>query len=232
MAQGAKAEPNPLIKQMPGLLAYWSFDEVQGDKVVDHSGRNNHLKLVGARIGQGIRGNGVVLDGQRNQYCEIPAGNDFNFAANVPFTFAGWFKTPLPAACVLSLTAAKGPQQIDFLVRDNRFIVVIGDNDDHKAENAFVWSKIGNNDAWHHFALTRKGSVASLWIDGAKQGDMPALKSGGPITTDQRALGSERGWVITNDNRWGNPTFQGSIDEVCVFNRALEQADIQTLARQ
>jgi hypothetical protein len=228
-AAAAPAEPNPKIKQMAGLLAYWSFDEVQGDKVIDHSGRNNHLKLVGARIAPGIRGNGVWFDGQRNQYCEIPAGKDFNFGANAPFTFAGWFKTPMQAGCVLSLTAAKGPQQIDFLVRDNRFIVVIGDNEDHNAQNAFVWSKIGNNDAWHHFAITRKENTAALWIDSNLQGKMNAAKSGGPITTDLRALGSERGWVINNDNRWGNPTYQGGIDEVCVFNRVLDPGEIQLL---
>jgi Concanavalin A-like lectin/glucanases superfamily len=224
------AQPNQKIKQMAGLLAYWSFEDVQGNKVTDHSGRNNHLTLVGARAEKGgLRGNALMLDGQPNQYAEMPAGNDFNFAPNAPFTFAGWFKTPMNSACILSLTSANGPQQIDMLVRNNRFIVVVGDDGDAKAQNAFVWSNVQNDGEWHHFVITRLGNVIALWMDGAPQGQMGAAKSGGPVTTELRALGSERVWIVKNDNRWGNPTFQGAIDEVCVFNRAIDPAEVQVL---
>ena len=71
--------------------------------------------------------------------------------------------------------------------------------------------------------------MIQLWVDGVLQGQMAAAQSGGAVTTDQRALGSERGWVLTNDKRWGHPSYQGGIDEVCVFNRAAEPAEVQTL---
>ncbi len=232
-SSGAPAvEPNPRIKQMPGLIAYWSFDQAANGRVLDHSGRDHHLKLLGGRFDHGIRGKALVLDGGVDQYGEIPAHPDFNFAVGAPFTIAGWCRTPLQSATVLSLTASQGPSQIDYLVRDNRFIVVVGDDDDRNQQNAFVWSKMHNDGAWHHFVIIRRGNAVQLWIDGVLQGEMGALKSGGPITTNQRALGSERGWVINNDQRWGNPGFQGGIDEVCVFSRAIEHAEIQVLLQR
>jgi Concanavalin A-like lectin/glucanases superfamily len=222
--------PNPSIQRMPGLIAYWSFDEVEGTKIIDHSGRNNHLTLIGGSIAGGVRGRGLSLNGQDNQYAEIPAGADFNFGANAPFTFSGWFKTVQDRACVLSMTSSKGTQQIDMLIRDNKFICVVGDDGDFDNKgNAWVWSHVRNDGGWHHFALTRTNAEIALWIDGNPQGSMGAPKSGGPVTTDLRAVGSERAWITKNDGRWGNPSFEGVIDEVAVFNRALTPGEIQTL---
>jgi sialidase-1 len=226
----ATLPPNPRIKQIPGLIAYWSFDEVKGDKIVDHSGRNNNLTLMGGGFDQGIRGKGLALNGQVNQWAEIPAGADFNFVADGPFAFAGWFKTPLNSACIVSLTGFQGPQQIDMLVRGNKFICVVGDDQDVDFKgNAFVWSNVLNDGQWHHFVINRQGAQIELWVDGVRQGSMAGAKSRGPITTTLRGVGSERGWITKNDQRWGNPSFEGVIDEVCVFNRALTPAEIQTL---
>ncbi len=226
--------PDTRITNMPGLLAYWSFDQVDGNRVIDHSGHNNDLTLVGgARTDTaGVRGKGLALDGTRTQYAEIPASNDFNFANNAAFTFAGWFRTPQNRACILSLTSTRGNQQIDMLVRDSRFICVVGDDTDFNSKgNAYVWSRpnIHNDGQWHHFAVTRSGNAINLWIDGADHGQMAAANSGGAVTTELRAIGSERVWIVKNDQRWGNPGFEGTIDEVCVFNRVLGQAEIQTL---
>ena len=226
---GPALPPNPKIAQMGGLIAYWSFDEVKGDAVIDHSGHNNHLTMFGARLAKGVRGKGVWLDGKAEHFCQLPASNDFNFGANAPFSFAGWVKTPMKSGAIVSLTSNKGPQQIDFIIRDNKFIVVVGDDNDRNVQNAFVWSRSPNNAEWHHFVILRRTNVVQLWLDGALQGEMAAAQSGGPVTTNLRALGSERIWIANNEQKWGNPTFDGGLDEVCVFNRAIEPAEIQVL---
>jgi hypothetical protein len=194
---------------------------------VDGSGRNNNAKLVGAGLGPGARGQGLQLDGRPEHYCDLGAGKDLNFGANAPFTFAGWYRTPLPAAVLLSLRNSRGQQQIDLIVRDNRLLVVVGDDNDPETQNAFVWSKRPNDGQWHHFAFTRRRNTVELFQDGVSQGTGMAVCSGGPITTDHRALGCERMWVENNVRRWGNPAFEGGLDEVCVFNRALAPAEIQ-----
>ena len=122
--------------------------------------------------------------------------------------------------------------QIDLLVREGKLIVVVGDNLDPGPQNAFVWGRAAADGQWHHFAFTRSGEVIELFLDGDSQGTMRAANSGGPITTNLRALGSERRWAMDNDNRWGNPWFQGGIDEVCVFNRTLGAAEIKSLMQR
>src|SRR5262249_24308318 len=57
-AQQAKPSPG---KPLQGLLAYWNFDESEGSKVFDASGRGNHAILHGAKRVPGVRGNGVSL---------------------------------------------------------------------------------------------------------------------------------------------------------------------------
>jgi hypothetical protein len=229
-APAPAAVGNPKVKQTPGLLAYWSFDDVQGGTAVDGSDRNNNATLVGARLGEGARGQGLQLDGRAEHYCDLGGGTDLNFAANAAFTFAGWYRTPLASAVVLSLRhSGGGQQQIDLVVRDNRLLVVVGDDTDPGPQNAFVWSKRPNDGRWHHFAFTRRGSAVELFQDGVSQGTGVALCSAGPITTDRRALGCERMWAENNVRQWGNPAFEGGIDEVCVFNRALVPAEIQAL---
>jgi Concanavalin A-like lectin/glucanases superfamily len=215
--------------RIPGLVAHWSFDEVQNGTVLDQSGRNNHATLHGGRLAQGVSGQALWLDGQPDQFCDLGNSNDFNFAAKAGFTFAGWFTTSEPSATILSLRSKQGNQQIDLLVRDGRLIIVVGDDQDPGAQNAFVFAQQANDGKWHHFAFSRNGNAVELFLDGASQGTASGLSAGGPITTNLRALGAERLWLLTNDKQWGNPSFRGGIDEVCIFNRALTAAEIQTL---
>jgi hypothetical protein len=53
--------------------------------------------------------------------------------------------------------------------------------------------------------------------------------SGGAITTDWRALGSEHFWAAGNA-AFGDPTFEGDLDELCAFGRALRADEVRALA--
>lgn len=214
---------------VPSLIAHWSFDEVQGIKVVDQSGRNNHATLHGGRIDKGVVGQALWLDGQRNQYCDLGSSSDFNFPANGAFTFAGWFTTKDTAGMILSLRQERKETQIDLIIRDGRLLIVVGDDNDPGPLNAFVWSQKPNDGQWHHFVFTRNGATVELFLDGISQGRGAAVHSDGPITTNLRALGLNRRWILTNEQRYGPPTFRGGIDEVCVFNRVLTLTEIQSL---
>jgi hypothetical protein len=222
------AGPSPYAR-LGGLLAHWSFDDVQGATVRDQSGRGHHATLQGGRLAQGVTGQALWLDGQGDQFCDLGGGNDLNFADHAGFTFAGWFRTAEESATILSLRNRQANTQIDLLIRGGRLLVVVGDDLDPGPQNAFVFAQQPNDGQWHHFAFSRNGSVIELYLDGVSQGANQAPNSGGPITTDLRALGSERLWQLNNDLRWGAPSFRGGIDEVCVFDRALTAAEIRGL---
>jgi hypothetical protein len=227
----AGAGGNPQVARMPGLLAYWSFDHVEGGQVIDQSGRKNHATLVGGRLAPGARGQALWLDNNAGEYLDFSASPDFNFAAGTDFTFAGWFITSERSATVLSLRARPGNAcpQLEFLVRDGRAMLIVSDDQDQAGQNGVVWAKNPNDGEWHHFAFTRRGRTVELFLDGVSQGQHAAGGVGGPITTDLRAVGCERAWALQNDHRWGNASIRGGIDEVCIFNRAVTPAEIQTL---
>jgi hypothetical protein len=87
-----------------------------------------------------------------------------------------------------------------------------------------------NDGQWHHVAVVRgSGSTIELFLDGVSQGTASDTQSGGAITTDLRAMGSERRWVNdgygTSDQRY----LAGTIDDVHIYNRALSAGEIATL---
>src|SRR5262245_33790790 len=220
------------FRRIPGLVAHWSFDEVEKDRVIDQSGRTNHATLQGGRLDRGASGQGLWLDGRPDQWCDLGGSNDLNFGARDGFTFAGWFTTNEPSATILSLRSRWANTQIDLLVRDGRLIIVVGDDQDPGPQNGFVFARQPNDGQWHHFAFTRNGNAIELFLDGVSQGTGNALNTGGAITTNLRALGSERLWLLQSDGRWRNPACKGGLDDVCVFNRALAAAAIPALMKR
>jgi hypothetical protein len=87
-----------------------------------------------------------------------------------------------------------------------------------------------NDGRWHHFALIRSnGNRIELFLDGISQGQGVGANAGGPITTNLRALGSDRFWVLTH-RAFGPMYLNGVVDEFCIFQRALDMAEIQALA--
>jgi hypothetical protein len=86
-----------------------------------------------------------------------------------------------------------------------------------------------NDGQWHHLAVTRTDETVELFVDGAFQGRANGASARGSINTDLCALGAELHDIKTR-SPWGDPTFQGCVDEFCIFRRALKQWEILTLA--
>lgn len=230
LAFGRDTGPGPVAGPAtpPGLVAHWSFDEDRGARAEDRSGRGNHGTLVNARLANGVRGRGLALAGGMNEYCEVGAGPALNFPAGSGFTILGWFSTLEPSGTIVSFRHTTLPTQLEVLVREGRLEGIIGDDIDASRQGC-VWGLPANDGRWHHFALVRAGGTADLFLDGNQQEAWRGAQAPGPITTDVRAIGCERLWVIKNDMRWGRPGFVGGIDEVMVFARALDPSEIRGL---
>lgn len=223
----------PAAGSDPNIIGHWSFDDAPAGRIKDKSSRGNDLLLYGGQIAEGKRGTGLQLDGRPEQYCEIPAGPDYDFAPNAEFTIAGWFRTTDIAGTIVSLRHSTLPTQVEVLVRNGRLQAIVGD-DINVGQQAFIWGRQAANGQWHHFALVRLGGFIELYQDGVlagPTGGAPAAGSG-PITTDIRAIGCERLWVRMNDFQWGRPGFNGTIDEIYIYRRALSEGEIAKLMRR
>jgi len=81
-----------------------------------------------------------------------------------------------------------------------------------------------NTGEWHYYGLVKTGTTLNLYFDGvlSNSSSCPATHA---VTTNELLLGSYR----INDGKAGNHMFDGSIDEVRVYNRALATDEVIAL---
>lgn len=96
------------------------------------------------------------------------------------------------------------------------------DSSDNVAKSYIYGGNIPLN-SWSHVAGTYDGSVMSLYLNGLQIMSQPA--SGGPITTDSKPL--MIGVRQVQSTATGKSHFNGKIDEVAVYDRALTATEIQ-----
>ncbi len=215
------AEPVALDKD-PNLAAWWKFDQTAGKVTSDASAhqRNGTLKgdatleqiSVPGKIGRAIR-----LDGKES-YVEIAQYK--GIAGTCPRTIAAWIKT----------TATRG------------LITSWGTNDFGKMWNfGFIRGRIGvtphggylymnpetHDDQWHHVAAVVRAAEApnlyedvTLYLDG----DIAEIHDIGLLDL----------WPIETGNDLNvriGPGFQGCLDDVRIYDRALSDEEIQILFR-
>jgi PKD repeat protein len=218
------------------LLAGWSFDEGSGVSAADLSGHANGATLHGsAGWSSGLQGSSLLLSSP-GDYADFGTAAGLNFAAGTPFTYSLWFKTTDAFAPIISQrNSTDGGAVIDITVGDTTFdagkiVAQIRNDSALNQPYAFIIGPVINDGNWHYAAATRDstGNV-ELFLDGASVGT--GANSGGPITTDLRAFGSERRWITEGLGSSDNQYFSGQIDLVRVFNRKLSRQEITTLAQ-
>jgi hypothetical protein len=218
----------PAATQIPGLLAYWPFEDADpATQVADQSGQSSHGRAVGAKTVEGLRGKGLLLNGE-TAFFDYGAANSLNFPARVDFTLALWVKTSSPMGVILSQRNRKldGPDIDIFLARGRLEAHVRPDRGVfplHVKTNALI-----SDDQWHHCVLMRSGKNVDLYVDGKVAGRGSGKDVDGPITTDLRSLCREQLWDL---NHQGMPrSLEATVDEFCIYSRSLEPEEIRTLA--
>jgi S1-C subfamily serine protease len=226
-------------KEIPGLLAYWNFDEGQGETTKDASGKGNDAQLHDTQWVEGVQGKALQFDGTAS-YVDFGKAPALNFPASGEFTFGVWIKTAASGGTFLSLrNSQRGAPVIDLRLENGGWLVAEIRDDKTESKSALhLRSGIVNDGSWHHIALVRQADgVCILYVDG----DLPVkhmfpasslqahFSTSGPITTDLRAWGCERYWAKTG-RAFGPTYFSGCLDEACIFNRALTTDELKNLA--
>ncbi|WBB59307.1 exo-alpha-sialidase [Streptomyces sp. WMMC500] len=188
----------------------------------DASGHRHHSVVSGSpeRV-RGVSGRALELSGD---YVETPLTGELAFDEG-PFTAAAWFRSTEreQQQAVLwahSEEAADAKWWIRLEPDQNR----IRGHVNTGSQNTFVSAPGDFADGeWHHVALTRDDTGITLYVDGA-----PAAASGpvaGSVSADART-GIRAGARVNGIN---NPLV-GAVDEVWLFDRALDAAQTERLA--
>ncbi len=235
------------VRQMPsgadgdddtprGLVGYWDFDSLRGNLVLDRSGfsgsavaspRNLRPELVDGRFGKALK-SGKPLQGVRIRN-RVPQ----------KFTLSLWVKTSSATPQGDLAFNGVGLLWADVPNDHNDFVLTLlndnvwfhdGATAALLAERVFVagTSKI-NDDGWHHIAVVRQGDLGEaglrIYVDG--QLEAAGLSGASPLRDCPTIT------VGFNPDRSGahhNLPFDGLIDDLAIFGRALTDQELAVLA--
>jgi hypothetical protein len=207
--------PLSAAAQTPGLVAAYAFNETSGTTVIDVSGNNNGtMGSTVTRIATGKFGGALVFNGT-NTLVTIP--NSASLQLTTGMTLEAWVN---PSA------ATSAWRDVIYKGNDNYYLSATSTSSGKPAGGgtfgATTVETFGATilpvNTWTHLAVTYDGATLRLYVNGAQ---VSSLARTGNLLTSTNPL------QIGGDSIYGQ-FFQGMIDEVRVYNRALSQAEIQT----
>jgi RHS repeat-associated protein len=204
-----------------GLVGHWKFDENSGTTAADFSGNNNTGTLTsGASWATGQSGAATSLDGV-NDYVQV--GPQSSLAMTTAATFSAWIY-PTGSG---SLATYGG------IILDKESEYEIARFADGTINWAFANTSPGYNwintgyvaplNQWTHITITYDNGVIKTYANGS----LTHTHSGTGAIGDANTSWND---FRIGGRQAGSQHFQGRIDEVRVYNRALSASEVTTLS--
>lgn len=228
--EGEEAEPN--------LVAYWNFDEGEGNVAKDSSGNEHDGKIVGATWTDGKTGKCLRFDG--DDLVSIPVTPALKISQAI--TMEAWI---YPESIEGWQRIIGKSHWIYWSLRDGKPRVTIGLRSktslkDYSGYTALYPDKLKPKN-WYHYAITYdtfKGSFR-LYINGkATAASSSVFIPEGEFRQPLYTLHyPDEGYLNIGCTAWnagsdtdGDCYFKGLIDEVRIYNRALSEDEIKVHA--
>jgi len=197
----------------------WLFDEGKGDIAKDSSeGKNDGTLENSPKWVQGKFGGALQFNGAN---AHVDCGDRANLSITKTITVQAWVKFGgSPSSAIIISKYGVSGSGLSYM------LVINGDGGAPGKASFFLGSwrhyitQINDNN-WHHLAATVSSEAIDLYVDGEVDSALAGLAS-------ISASNSTVTIGAPNSNAWGS-SFNGFIDEVAVFNVALEEGDILTL---
>ncbi|MGB2864922.1 MAG: LamG domain-containing protein [Sedimentisphaerales bacterium] len=199
------------------LVSYWTFDEGSGDAVYDTSGNDNNGTINGATWGVGKYGTALQFNGQDN-YVEVPSSNSLEIEENVTIAaWVNWIDAGDTWICILANGQQNGPWENYglFVNRSSRFLYFT-----LSLDGGHVPQQTPNNitvpNEWVHVCATWDGSAARIYVNAEME-----------LEIAQAGTLVPPGLPLRIGHRNGSAHyFNGTLDEVRIYNHALTEAEI------
>ncbi len=229
-ASSLQKAPNNL-----GLVGYWSMEDATGTTATDFSGSGNTGTLNNFALATsttsnwttGKIGRGLNFDGS-NDYVDAGAGSSLSVTSR--FTLTAWVKgTSLPTgassgAWVIGKDTDTG-RSFTFgpfgTGSATRLVIQTNGNIPGVGNNGYSNTSLSTN-IWYHIAVAYDGTNVTYYLNGAADGTF-AVVGGDPASTGTHLTIGERLYPTAEER------FNGTIDEVRVYNRQLSGTEISTL---
>ncbi|MHC1769096.1 MAG: LamG domain-containing protein [Verrucomicrobiia bacterium] len=233
-----------------GLIAYYPFNGSPNDQSVNaNNGTPINAVLTTDRFGNanaayGFNGVNAYVSAPNKSYLTFPDEGNFSVsiwaaASGNPSTssYHQWFLCGLdngPGLANPKWIVYYGPPNFSNWPVENKSIgFITQDGAGHG-----YWLATTPNEAqvgsWHQYLVTKAGSSYTVYIDGVQKvgtdymisegSDTPVVVDGGPSSIQTGIDASLTiGWAE------GGGYFQGSLDDIRIYNRALSSEEVQSL---
>ncbi len=199
----------------PNLVAWWQFDEGTGTIAYDSAGSNDGNLVNGPVWTTGKIGGGLSFDGTDDYVnCGSGASNYDNI------TVSAWMKTSTFGALV-SNHYYYNSYGTWYTLFSN--VIEIGDN----SQGGYKYLTFNTptlDGLWHHVVYTKNGINHAIYVDGSLD---QQFTSNADISQNV-PLFIGRKWITSNSNPW---LFNGIIDDVRIYDRALSAEEIYALSK-
>ena len=192
-----------------GLVGYWPMNEGRGTKAGDSSGQGNTGTITGATWINGKRGGALSFNGSSN-WVNISNSTTLNQAN---FTAFAWFKTTSSSDQKI-ISNNISYHQLQTLNGHLRICV----------NGCTEGSTIVNDNKWHLAVVVGDATSIRAYLDGNSTAEITQSVSSNDMTGTFSI-----GKVGNGDSSY---PFNGLIDDVRIYNRALTAAEIQNLYKQ
>jgi len=198
------------------LAGWWKLDDGAGTTARDSSNYGNHGTLMnGPQWVAGTINGALQFDGT-DDYVDCGNGASLNVTDEI--TIAVWVKTNDAGNGEHNPYVAKGDQSyamkhhpsnsIEYFIYDGGWFVAR-----YAVDNSF-------NGVWHHLTGTYDGTDLKLYIDGTLETTTPHI---GSIASSTYNVNLARNTQVTSR------FYNGALDDVRIYNRALSDAQVQDL---
>ncbi|MHC4542711.1 MAG: LamG-like jellyroll fold domain-containing protein, partial [Planctomycetota bacterium] len=201
----------------PGLLAYWKFDEAEGEIAYDSAGQNDAFLIGGPLwLPDGGQAGGAIqleLDGMDDSIMAGPVLNP----ADGPFSVFAWVRGGAPGQAVIS-----EPSGADWLGTDPSEGYLMTELEGLGRLGGPLLSQTAITDGqWHRIGFVWDGLYRTLYVDGVAV----ARDAQGNLKNSSNGL-----YIGTGKAMAAGTFFSGLIDDVRIYNKALNEERIRTMA--
>jgi hypothetical protein len=213
------------IEWAAGLVGHWKLDESTGTNAADSSvnaldGRLRRFSFDTSSASPAKVQNGLQFDGQ-DDYISVP--NQSSLRLSKALTISAWIKGEAwGTGADVDTILRKGrndPTSYQLAVAGGRVTLFLDDADSAGVRGDTVL-ELGT---WYHVAATWDGTTARIYVNGQLDNEPPDSVAG-PISINSQGLNI--------GGRRGGDFFEGTVDDVRLYNHALGSAEIAMLMGQ
>lgn len=188
-----------------GLVSRWTFN----NSVADNWGSNHGAIHGNPEFVEGKYGNALKFDGV-DDFVEIPVSPSLNNLNAL--TWSVWVKIDQPSQGIMSkyLMGHSGEWFVDTYAKKPYFVTVSGNGRVEAIGNTTL-----STGEWYHLAGTYDGGAMNVYVNGVSAG---GASQSGPLQRELPLLIGSLGQYYY---------FNGTIDEILLYNRALSPSEIK-----